>query len=93
MQVAFKTSLDLLPPDEETPESTADPSDQSSTEGRKLEFQDELIIQFNNSTTQVIKVSSCFLLTTVQYSIVLNPQYTKTIKVLKVLLGVERKHV
>ena len=65
--MAFKTSLDLLPPDEETPGSTADPSDESSTEGRKLEFQDELIIQFNNSTTQVVKssVSSCIVLTTV----------------------------
>nr|XP_022304299.1 deleted in lung and esophageal cancer protein 1-like isoform X2 [Crassostrea virginica] len=68
VQVAFKTSLDLLPPDEETPESTADPSDQSSTEGRKLEFQDELIIQFNNSTTQRVPLYATLALPQMELS-------------------------
>uniref|UniRef100_A0A8W8MX88 Deleted in lung and esophageal cancer protein 1 n=1 Tax=Magallana gigas TaxID=29159 RepID=A0A8W8MX88_MAGGI len=52
VQVAFRTSLELLPPYEETPISTADPSE--SSEGQKLEFHDDLIIEFNNSTTQRI---------------------------------------
>ncbi|XP_061179869.1 deleted in lung and esophageal cancer protein 1-like isoform X2 [Saccostrea echinata] len=54
VQVAFQTSLDLLPLNEGSRLSTADTADTNVTEGQKLEIQDNLVIEFNNSTTQRI---------------------------------------
>ncbi|XP_056008414.1 deleted in lung and esophageal cancer protein 1-like isoform X2 [Ostrea edulis] len=67
VQVAFQTSLDLLPLSEESRLSTAT-SDKMTAEERKLEIQENLIIEFNNTTTQRIPLCATLSLPQMELS-------------------------